>query len=92
MTESKPSLLDIAINTQRPVGPKCAVSNALDAKPELKDQINDLISHTRGDPRDQPEGIVVRFSVAEAILQEIGLDVKADAISRHRHKKCGCGR
>jgi len=81
LTEDKPgSLLDLALANASSQKAVCGVSLAKAERPELAEQIDELIEAW---PR-------VQYSVMESTLRKAGITLRADSLSRHHRGKCSC--
>ena len=85
MAEDAPSLLELARERRQSKKiTRCTIGRLLVDRPEMAEQINDLITNS-GDDRD------VTYSVAAEILTEAtGTKMDGQTVSRHRRRSCAC--
>jgi hypothetical protein len=80
MAEDTPSLLDLARATNSGPGPRCKMATLTTDHPQAA-QIRELIAACPSE---------IQYSTAQKVLKGVGIDVSADAISRHARGICSC--
>jgi hypothetical protein len=81
VAEDTGSLLDLARSKLKRRGPDCGVAIAIQNHPDRAADIEELIDATP---------TTIQYSVAAETLNEVGIPLKADTISRHKRKRCSC--
>lgn len=79
--DARPSLLEQAkLRNGRP-GPTCGVAVVI-KEHELSDEVADLMAACA---RKE-----VQYRTASKVLQDAGIHLRSDAISRHSNRQCAC--